>query len=96
MVATTTSSLWHKRLGHPSREAFAKLLCILPACPSDGGSTICHACQLVCHVRLPFSVYSSRTANKFDIIHCDLWTSPVVSVSGFKYYLVILDDCSHY
>jgi transposase InsO family protein len=25
-----------------------------------------------------------------------MWTSPIVSVSGFKYYLVILDDCSHF
>jgi IS30 family transposase len=25
-----------------------------------------------------------------------LWTSPVVSVSVFKYYLVVLDDCSHF
>jgi hypothetical protein len=30
------------------------------------------------------------------LIHCDLWTSPIVSVSGYKYHLVILDDCSHY
>jgi hypothetical protein len=26
----------------------------------------------------------------------DLWTSPVLSVSGYKYYLVILDYCTHY
>jgi hypothetical protein len=25
-----------------------------------------------------------------------LWTSPVIIVSGYKYYLVILDDCSHF
>jgi hypothetical protein len=25
-----------------------------------------------------------------------LWTSPISSVSGYKYYLIILDDCSHY
>jgi transposase InsO family protein len=25
-----------------------------------------------------------------------LWTSPILSVSGFKYYLVILDDYSHF
>jgi hypothetical protein len=30
------------------------------------------------------------------MIHCDLWTSPVPNVSGFKYYLVILDDFSHF
>jgi transposase InsO family protein len=33
---------------------------------------------------------------KFDLIHCDLWTFPVISASGFRYYLVIIDDYSHY
>ena len=96
LVATSTASLWHRRLGHSGRDAFSKLASILPACSSDGGSSICHACQLGRHVRLPLSASSSRAANNFDLIHCDLWTSPVVSVSGFKYYLVILDDRSHY
>ena len=45
---------------------------------------------------LPFPVSTSRATHNFDLIHCDLWTSPILSVSGFKYYLVILDDCSHY
>lgn len=29
-------------------------------------------------------------------MHCDVWTSPVLSNSGYKYYLVILDDYSHF
>jgi hypothetical protein len=32
----------------------------------------------------------------FQLIHCDLWTSPITSISSYKYYLVILDDYSHY
>jgi len=32
----------------------------------------------------------------FDLIHCDSWTSPVPSVFGYQYYLVILDDFSHF
>jgi hypothetical protein len=47
-------------------------------------------------VRLPFTVSNSRATHPFDLIHCDPWTSPIVSVSGYKYYLVILDDCTHY
>jgi hypothetical protein len=35
-------------------------------------------------------------AKAFDLIHLNLWTSPVVSLSGCKYYLVILDDFTHY
>ena len=42
------------------------------------------------------SVYIFMASHNFDLIHCDLWTSPVLSVSGYKYYLVDLDDCSHY
>jgi hypothetical protein len=32
----------------------------------------------------------------FDLLHLDLWTSPVISVSGLKCYLIILDDFTHY
>lgn len=32
----------------------------------------------------------------FQIIHCDIWTSPIVSFTGYKYYLVLIDDYSHY
>lgn len=93
-------------IGHPGREALIKLASVIPTCiklasvipmcPSAGYSSICHACELGRHVRLPFSVSLSRASHNFDLIHCDLWTSSVVGVFGFKYYLVILDDCSHY
>jgi hypothetical protein len=56
----------------------------------------CHICQLGHHTRKPFVCSSSRVDNNFDLIHCDLWTSPIVSISGYKYYLIILDDCSHF
>jgi hypothetical protein len=32
----------------------------------------------------------------FDLVHCDLWTSFVLSLSGYKYHLVFLDDFSHF
>jgi transposase InsO family protein len=32
----------------------------------------------------------------FNLIHCDLWASPIISISGFQYYLVIVDDYSHF
>jgi hypothetical protein len=34
--------------------------------------------------------------NNFNLIHYDLWTSPIVSISGYKYYLIILDDHSRF
>jgi hypothetical protein len=38
----------------------------------------------------------SRAEKAFDLLHLDLWTSPVISVSGSKYYLIILDYFTHY
>jgi hypothetical protein len=57
---------------------------------------LCHACQLGHHIHLPFVSSNNHTDNNFDLIHFGLWTSPVVSVSGYKYYLVILHDHSHF
>jgi hypothetical protein len=41
-------------------------------------------------------VGSSQVVCAFDLIHRNLWASPVVNVSGYKYYLLILQDCTHY
>ena len=88
LVSQTTSRLSH--------EDMSKLAPILPFCNKDSSNSLCHACQLGRHTRLPFHASSSRASSNFDLIHCDLWTSPIVSISGYKYYLVILDDCSHH
>ena len=44
----------------------------------------------------PFSFSSSHAVHAFDLVHYELWTSPVLSMSGYKYYLVVADDFSHY
>jgi hypothetical protein len=93
VVAPTT---WHRRLGHPDPDALSSLSrCSFIHCTSNKHE-FCHACQLGKHTRLLFHSSSHRAEHPFDLIHLDLWTSPVVSVSGSKYYLVILDDFTHY
>jgi hypothetical protein len=57
---------------------------------------LCHACQLGRHTHIPFVSSASRADNNFDLIHSDLWTSPIVNISMCKYYLFILDDHSHF
>jgi transposase InsO family protein len=66
------------------------------SCTRSHDEHLCHVCQLGRHVRLPFSSSSSHDTHAFDLVHCDLWTSPITSMSGYKYYLVVLDDFSHY
>ena len=94
-AVTPSSTTWHRRLGHPGHDVLAQLSRSTDVpCTTAPAEHLCHACQLGRHVRLPFS--SSHAAHAFDLIHCDLWTSPVLSMSGYKYYLVVVDDFSHY
>ena len=58
--------------------------------------SVSHACQLGKHTRLPVSRSSSYSVAPFELVHCDVWTSPVLSMSGFKYYLVMFDVYTHY
>jgi hypothetical protein len=97
LATTASSATWHRRLGHPDPNVLSKLSSTTAiTCPRGRDDSLCHACQLGRHVRLPFPSSSTRALQPLDLVHCDLWTSPVPSVSGYKYYLVILDDCTHY
>jgi hypothetical protein len=91
-VALTT---WHCRLGHPGPDALSSLSKSSFIQCTSNKHDFCHACQLGKHTRLPFRSSSHRAEHAFDLMHLDLWTSPVVSVSGSKYYLIILDDFTH-
>jgi hypothetical protein len=94
LVAST--STWHRHLGHPGVDVLSKLSHDSSVVCSERSNDLCHACQLGRHICLPFVNSNSCADNIFDLIHCDLWTSPIVSVSGYKYYLVILDDHSYF
>jgi hypothetical protein len=97
LAAATLTSTWHHRLGHPGPDVLShQSRSSVITCPRASSELLYHACQLGHHIRLPFPISWSRVVHAFDLIHCDLWTSPVPSVSGYKYYLIILDDCTHY
>jgi hypothetical protein len=94
--SSTPADLWHQRLGHPGRDSLLKALASFPFTCNKTATHICSACQLGKHVRLPF--YSSTTVSyfPFQLLHSDVWTSPIQSIFGNKYYLVLLDDYTHY
>jgi hypothetical protein len=100
VVAPTTlvasASTWHRRLDHPGVDTMYKLSNASSIICSRHTHDLCHACQLGRHTHMPFVNSTSCVDNNFDLIHYDLWISPIVSISGCKYYLVILDDRSHF
>uniref|UniRef100_A0A8R7QYA1 Integrase catalytic domain-containing protein n=1 Tax=Triticum urartu TaxID=4572 RepID=A0A8R7QYA1_TRIUA len=96
LLVATTTDLWHRRLGHPGHHTMSRLQQRQHIPPNKSSSTLCHACQLGRHVRLPFYSSMSFSIKPFQLLHCDLWTSPIPSPSGFCYYLIIVDDYTHY
>ena len=86
------TDLWHERLGHPGLAALSRTLSSFDFTCNKSPTTTCHACRLGKHVRLPFKQSDSQASFPFALVHCDVWTSPITSVSGFQYYLVLLDD----
>ncbi|GJX24324.1 ribonuclease H-like domain-containing protein [Tanacetum coccineum] len=72
------SSTWHQRLGHLGNEVLRSLVsCNFISCNKDTSHDICYACQLGKHMKLPFSKSTSIVSSHFEIVHSDIWTSPI-------------------
>jgi hypothetical protein len=77
-----SASIWHRCLGHPGIDTISKLTNASSGICSRQTHDLCHACQLGRLTLIPFVSSAFRADNNFDLIHCDLWTSPIVSISG--------------
>ncbi|GJT96280.1 ribonuclease H-like domain-containing protein [Tanacetum coccineum] len=88
---------WHQRLGHPGSEVLRRLVSNnFISCNKEKPPVLCHACQLGKHVRLPLVSSNTVVTSCFDIVHSDVWTSRILSLSGYKYYVLFLDHYSQF
>ncbi|GJR56659.1 ribonuclease H-like domain-containing protein [Tanacetum coccineum] len=89
-LLTNNHSLWHQRLGHPGDAVIQTLSSrgLVSYNKNKNTQHLCRACQLGKQTKLPFQRFTSIVTSPFDIIHSDLWTSPVSSMSGYKYYSI--------
>ncbi|GKA76737.1 ribonuclease H-like domain-containing protein [Tanacetum coccineum] len=89
--------MWHQRLGHPGGEVLRRLVSSnFISYNKEKPPVPCHACQLGKHARLQLVSSNTVISSCFDIIHSDVWTSPISSLSGFKYYVLFLDHYSQF
>ncbi|GJZ66253.1 ribonuclease H-like domain-containing protein [Tanacetum coccineum] len=87
----------HQRLGHPGDNVIQTLSSRgLVSYHKQNTQHLCRACQLGKQTKLPFQQSTTIVTSPFDIIHSDLWTSPVSSMSGYKYYVIFFDHYSHF
>lgn len=96
-LITNSSSLWHQCLGHLGASVFNKLVSshFIP-CNNTSSNFNCSAFQLRKHIKLTFHNSNSNVSKCFEIVHSDLWESPVPSISDIKYYIIFLDHFSHF
>jgi hypothetical protein len=95
LTATTNEEeaktiLLHCRWGHPSFELMSKSF---PGEFSkvDKCKLTCDACEYGKHTRISYVSKGLQSVFPFMLIHSDVWTSPVVSVSGMKYFVIFID-----
>ena len=89
--------MWHRRLGHPSREVLLYLphslgvKCDLNKDKEDSCEIFFRAKQ----TRNQFYISNSHAKDAFDLIHCDIWGPyRTPSLCGAHYFLSIVDDTS--
>jgi hypothetical protein len=93
----TTPLVWHFRLGHPSSEVVNRVVQEnkLPISTVDINKTsLCTSCQLGKSKKLLFHSSNRIFESPLHLIHTDIWTCPILSMSGYKYYALFVDDYS--
>lgn len=89
---------WHRRLGLPIDRVLEEILnkCKIKI-PSDDSFSFCEACQYGKSHLLPFKNSVSRAKGPLDLVHSDVWgPAPLVSSTGFRYYVHFIDDFSRF
>ncbi|GAU44031.1 hypothetical protein TSUD_349630 [Trifolium subterraneum] len=95
-VTTSTTDLWHKRLGHFHHSGMDYMLKnqLVRGVPSLTEKAIeCEACQFGKQTRKPFPTSSWRANQKLQLIHTDVaGPQRTPSLNGSLYYIVFIDD----
>lgn len=91
-------TLWHNRLGHPASRVVSSILqdCNIVA-PNKKNLSVCKACCYGKFHKSPSPTSTSIYQFPLELIHTDLWgPAPVVSSSGFRYYVHFTDSCTRF
>ncbi|KAF5467872.1 hypothetical protein F2P56_012083 [Juglans regia] len=95
---TSPVQTWHSRLGHPSESTIRHLThdSLIYVSGSHKLHHVCEFCQMAKSHKLPFPDSLHKSSHPLELIHSDVWTSPVMSISGCKYYVLFIDDFSRF
>jgi hypothetical protein len=82
--------LEHCRLGHLSLDTMSK---VFPGIMSkvNKRKLVCDVCEYGKHTRSIYVSTGLRSISSFMLIHSDVWTCPIISISGMKYFVTFID-----
>src|SRR5690606_36752612 len=92
---SSSSVLWHHRLGHPSYKVLSNLPVFDKFKIDFSDFSQCDICFLAKQTRKVFTYSFNKVEAPFSLIHCDVWgpyRKP--SSTGANYFLTIVDDHS--
>lgn len=89
---------WHSLLGHPSSSILSSIISSfsIPISSSNQKQSACSECLINKSHKLPFSHSSIVSKRPLEYICTDVWTSPILSIDNFKYYVVLIDHFTRY
>ena len=82
--------LLHCRMGHLSFDKICKAFPNI-MCGVDKSRLFCDACEFAKHTRTSYVSTGIRSLSPFVLVHSDVWTCPVVSINGMKYFVTFID-----
>lgn len=94
----TTLISWHSRLGHPTLPTLKTLVSqfSLPVSLSSQKQIPCSHCLINKSHKLPFHSNTIVSTQPLEYVYTDVWSSPIVSIDNFKYYLIFVDHFTRY
>ena len=94
----TNWELWHRRMGHPEGRVIQNLPHNVDGIPSQLSRphdvSPCDGCAFGKQKRLPFPPSKSRASKVLELVHSDLDEMPNLSIDGYKWTCIFLDDYS--
>jgi histone deacetylase 1/2 len=93
----SSSSLWHRRLGHPSSTIVRQVLQDNNISFSEvNKESVCDACQMAKSHQLPYPKSTSVSTSPLELVFSDVWGPASESFGRFKYYVSFIDDYSKF
>ena len=96
VTQVSDGSSWHHKLGHPSPPILKFLQSRFQLGISHSKSDFCNSCSINKSHRLPFQKSTISSTFPLEVIYSDLWTSPVISHDGYRYYVIFVDHFTKY